>query len=87
MNEDANCKILYMSSGLILISQIDEVTSELGSPDCKLTEPFIINDDGTLSPWLVDLSNQNTFMIHSDKVLTIAEPTGKLKDKYEGLLK
>ena len=87
MNEDANCKILYMSSGLILISQIDEVTSELGSPDCKLTEPFIINDDGTLSPWSVDLSNQNTFMIHSDKVLTIAEPTGKLKDKYEGLLK
>jgi hypothetical protein len=87
MNEDANCKILYMSSGVILISQIDEVTSELGSPDCKLTEPFIINADGTLSPWLVDLSNQNTFMIHSDKVLTIAEPTGKLKDKYEGLLK
>jgi hypothetical protein len=87
MNEDANCKILYMSSGLILISQIDEVTSELGSPDCKLTEPFVINEDGTLSPWLVDLTNQNTFMIHSDKVLTIAEPTGKLKDKYEGLLK
>jgi len=76
-----------MSSGLILISQIDEVTSELGSPDCKLTEPFVINEDGTLSPWLVDLTNQNTFMIHSDKVLTIAEPTGKLKDKYEGLLK
>ena len=87
MNEDANCKILYMYSGLILISQIDEVTSELGSPDCKLTEPFVINEDGTLSPWLVDLTNQNTFMIHSDKVLTIAEPTGKLKDKYEGLLK
>lgn len=87
MNEEANCKILYMSSGLILISQIDEVTSELGSPDCKLTEPFIINEDGTISPWLVDLTNQNTFMIHSDKVLTIAEPTGKLKDKYEGLLK
>tara|TARA_Y100000389_G_C17046767_1_gene310792 strand:- start:150 stop:413 length:264 start_codon:yes stop_codon:yes gene_type:complete len=87
MNEEANCKILYMSSGLILISQIDEVTSELGSPDCKLTEPFVINEDGTISPWLVDLTNQNTFMIHSDKVLTIAEPTGKLKDKYEGLLK
>jgi len=87
MTEDANCKILHMPNGVILISQIDEVSSDLGSPDCKLTEPFIINEDGTLSPWMVDLTNQNTFMIHSDKVLTIAEPTGKLKDKYEGLLK
>lgn len=87
MSEDASCKILHMPNGVILISQIDEVTADLGSPDCKLTEPFIINEDGTLSPWMVDLTNQNTFMIHSDKVLTIAEPTGKLKDKYEGLLK
>jgi len=89
MSEDANCKILYMMTGLVLISQIEEVTSELGSPDCKLTEPFVINPDGTgsMSPWLVDLTNQNTFMIHSDKILTIADPTGKLKDKYEGLLK
>jgi len=40
-----------------------------------------------LIPWLVDLTNQNTFMIHSDKILTLADPTGKLKDKYEELLK
>ena len=85
MNE--SIKILYMTTGDILISQIEEVTSELGSPDCKLTEPFVICDDGTLSPWLVDLTNQNTFMIHSDKILTIASPTGKLEDKYESLLK
>jgi hypothetical protein len=26
-------------------------------------------------------------MIHSDKILTLADPTGKLKDKYEELLK
>lgn len=85
MNE--NIKVLYMITGDILISQIEEVSSELGSPDCKLIEPFVVCDDGSLSPWMVDLTNQNTFMIHSDKILTIASPTGKLEDKYESLLK
>ena len=82
-----NIKVLYMTTGDILISQIEEVSSELGSPDCKLIEPFVVCDDGSLSPWMVDLTNQNTFMIHSDKILTIASPTGKLEDKYESLLK
>ena len=41
------------------MTQIEEVQSELGEPDCKLTEPFIINDDGTLSPWLLNLTNQS----------------------------
>tara|TARA_B100000965_G_C18982426_1_gene494609 strand:- start:248 stop:463 length:216 start_codon:yes stop_codon:yes gene_type:complete len=66
-----------------VLSEIDEVTSELGEPDCKLTEPFIINDDGTLSPWLLDITNQNTFMISSDKILTLVDPNSKLVKKYE----
>ena len=76
MSEDV--KVLYLTTGEILVSQIEEVSSELGSPDCKLTEPFVVCDDGSLTPWLIDLTNQNTFMIHSDKILTIADPTGKL---------
>ena len=67
----------------MILSQIEEVTSELGEPDCKLTEPFIINDDGTLSPWLLDITNQNTFMISSDKILTLVDPNSKLVKKYE----
>ena len=81
-----NLKVLVLSN-LNLLTQIEEVSADLGQPDCKLTEPFILKDDGTLVPWLVDITNQNTFMIHSDKILTIADPTGKLKDKYEDLLK
>lgn len=81
-----NLKILILPN-LTLLTQIEEVSADLGSPDCKLTEPFIVTEDGNLIPWLVDLTNQNTFMIHSDKILTIADPSGKLKDKYEGLLK
>ena len=82
-----NVKILYLTTNQILISQIDEVTSELGEPDCKLIEPFVICDDGTLSPWLLEYTNQNDFMISSDKLLTIADPNSKLKLKYEDVLK
>jgi len=82
-----NVKILCLTTNQILISQIEEVTSELGEPDCKLIEPFVICNDGTLSPWLLDYTSQNDFMISSDKLLTIADPNSKLKTKYEELLK
>ena len=81
-----NVKILILTMNQILISQIDEVTSELGEPDCKLIEPFVICGDGTLTPWLLEYTNQNDFMISSDKILTIATPNSKLKTKYEDLL-
>ena len=80
-------KILVLTNDKILITQIEEVTTELGEPDCKLTEPFTLHQDGTMSPWLVDVTGQNTFMIHSDKILTIADPNGKLTDKYTDLVK
>lgn len=81
-----NVKVLVLEH-LTLITQIDEVSGELGSPDCKLTEPMILGDQDTMSPWLVSVTSQNTFMIHSDKILTIAEPNSKLKEKYETLVK
>ena len=81
-----NVKVLVLEH-LTLITQIDEVSGELGSPDCKLTEPMILGDQDTMSPWLVNVTSQNTFMIHSDKILTIAEPNSKLKEKYEDLVK
>ena len=68
------------------MTQIEEVQSELGEPDCKLTEPFVINDDGTLSPWLLNLTNQNTFMISSDKILTLVNPNSKIVKKYEDVI-
>tara|TARA_R100001463_G_scaffold28068_1_gene64548 strand:+ start:526 stop:729 length:204 start_codon:yes stop_codon:yes gene_type:complete len=65
---------------------VEEVQSELGGPDCKLTEPFLINDDGTLSPWLLEVTTQNTFMLSSDKILTLVEPNSKLVKKYEDVI-
>jgi len=82
-----NLKLLILTNNMSLLTQIEEVPTDLGEPDCKLTEPFVLNQDGTLVPWLVEVTRQNTFMIHSDKILTIAEPNSKLVEKYEDLLK
>ena len=69
-----------------IITQVEEVQGELGGPDCKLIEPFVINDDGTLSPWLLDITTQNTFMMSSDKILTLVEPNSKILKKYEDVI-
>jgi len=79
--------LLVLMNNQMLLTQIEEVPSDLGQPDCKLIEPFVLVGDGTLTPWLVDVSHQNTFMIHSDKILTITEANSKLIEKYENLVK
>jgi hypothetical protein len=83
-----NLKLIVMTNNQILLTQIEEVSTELGEPDCRLVEPFVLNQSSLeLSPWLLDFTTQNTFMIHSDKILTIADPNSKLKSKYESLVK
>ena len=80
-------KLIVLPNNHKLVSQIDEVTSELGEPDCKLTEPLLLKEDGTLVPWLVEVTNENTFMITSDQILTLTEPKPTLLEKYQDLLK
>jgi hypothetical protein len=81
-------KLLLLTNNQILVSNIEEVGADVGEPDCKLTKPFFLNQSNeTLSPWMIDFSNQDTFMISSDKILTIAEPSEKLLKKYEDLIK
>lgn len=84
-------KILVLTNNQILISQIEEVTSELGEPDCKLTKPFelkkSIGDDIYLESWNSDYTSQDVFMVHSDKILTITDPKPTLLEKYQSLIK
>jgi hypothetical protein len=84
-------KLLILQNNLILITQIEEVPSELGEPDCRLIEPFVVKTDITNSivfePWLIDVTSQNTYMIHSDKILTLADPKPTLIEKYQKLIK
>ena len=77
-----------MTNQLKLVSQIEEVGAAVpGEPDCKLLEPYIVGEQDTLSPWMVDFTNQNTFMLSSDKILTLVDPKPTLLEKYERLLK
>ena len=81
-------KILILSNGDKLISQLIEVAPiDIGDPNCKLVEPFLLNDDGSLSPWLVSITNDNEFMMSSDKILTLVEPKPTLLEKYQDILK
>ena len=78
-------KVLILTSGEILVTQIEEVGSELGEPDCKLTKPYLVADE--LTPWLDNVTSTDTFMISSDKILTITDPRPTLLEKYETLIK
>lgn len=86
-------KILALENNLILITQIEEVESELGEPDCKLLKPFIVRSsqtsglDYTLEPFLCGYTSQDVFMISSDKIVTIADPKPTLLEKYQDLIK
>ena len=71
----------------MIVTQVEEVQSELGGPDCKLTEPFVYDEENdVLSPWLLNITTQNTFMLSSDKILTLVDPNSKIVKKYESVI-
>ena len=80
-------KLIVLVNQQRLVSQIEEIGADIGQPDCKLTEPFIVGEDNTLSPWLVESTNQSVFMLSSDKILTLVDPKPTLLEKYQDLLK
>lgn len=86
-------KLIVLTNNSVLISGIEEVGSELGEPDCRLIKPFLVKYQKletlppTLEPWLNDVTTQDSFMIHSDKILTITEPRPTLIEKYTELIK
>ena len=80
-------KLLILTNNLKLVTQIEEVLADIGDPNCKMIEPYVVGEQDTLSPWLVDCTNQNEFMISSDKILTILEPKPTLLEKYQNLIK
>ena len=67
---------------LNLITEIEEVLVDFGEPNCRLINPYLINNDGSISPWLKSLTNDTEIMMSSDKILTLVEPNGKLLDEY-----
>ena len=85
---DKTIKAILLTNNQTLISQIDESPATVpGEPDCKLTNPFVLTSDGMLESWMMGATRDDVFMISSDKILTLADPTPTLLEKYEDLTK
>ena len=82
-------KVIALMNHHLLIAEIDEVAAaDIGQPDCKLTNPFIINTETgqtVLEPFLATVTKDSAIMMGSDKILTIVEPTPTLLEKYQDL--
>tara|TARA_A100001011_G_scaffold322581_1_gene344058 strand:- start:296 stop:526 length:231 start_codon:yes stop_codon:yes gene_type:complete len=67
----------------LLISEIAEIAAVVpGEPDCKLINPFILKEENVLEPWLLNATKDDIFMLSSDKILTLVDPTPTLLEKY-----
>ena len=83
-------RVIALTNNHYIISQVDEVaTEDIGQPDCKLTKPYIVNTDSgktILEPFMLYLTRDDTFMMGSDKILTLAVPTPTLLEQYLNLI-
>ena len=83
---DQIIKVLALTNHQYLISEIEEVGSaDIGEPDCKLVNPFVINTESgqtILEPFLTSVTRDTEFMMGSDKILTLAEPSPTILEKY-----
>ena len=76
-----NVKCLLVDIDNVLVSEVEEVSSEIGDPDCKLIKPYRFFQDGRMEPW-IKASNQTEYMVRSSDILTIADPTPEVVEAY-----
>ena len=89
---DKTIKVIALTTTQnLLISEVDEVPAAVpGEPDCKLVNPFVINTESgqtILERWLLDITRDDIFMLSSDKILTLCDPTPTLLEKYQDITK
>ena len=85
---DRLVKIIHLTTNQILISELVEgAPMDIGAPDCKMVNPFVIKEEQVLEPWLLNVTKDDIFMISSDKILTLVDPTPTLLEKYLDLTK
>ena len=74
-------KCILVDVDNLLISEIEEVDAEIGQPNCKLTNPYVFKSLDDMQP-LVKVSNTNEYMMRAEDILTIADPTQEVIDRY-----
>ena len=79
--EDKVVKCILLKVDTVLITEIIEMDAQIGDPNCKLVNPYRFISVEDMKPWL-EVSNDNELMIRSDEILTIADPTPEIVEKY-----
>ena len=79
---DKVVKCVLIDTDNVLITEIIEMDAEIGDPNCKLINQLLFNSLDDMKPWKADVTNQTEFMIRAEDILTIADPTGTVIDKY-----
>ena len=78
-------KCLLLKNNQVIVTEIVEVESELGEPDCKLVNPcqMFVSDATTydMRRWPV-FTDQRELKIHSDSIFTIVDPKPDQIEKY-----
>ena len=83
MTKEIKCILIDVDN--VLISEIEEIDAELGNPNCKLIKPYLFNSIDDMKPWKYEITNQIEFMIRSEDILTIADPSDAVIEKYQEL--
>jgi hypothetical protein len=60
---------------------MEELLADIGEPDCRLINPYRFYELESMKPW-VEASGQTEYMIRSSDILTIADPTPEVIEKY-----
>jgi hypothetical protein len=78
---DKVVKCVLINVDVVLITEIIEIDAELGDPNCKLIKPYRFYGVSDMRPW-PEVTNQTELMIRSEDILTIADPTAEIVQKY-----
>lgn len=76
-------KCLLLKNQKWVVSHIEEieVEYELNMPNCKLTKPYLIDDEFNLTPWC-NITDDEEMMIFSEYIVTIVNPKPEIVEKY-----
>jgi len=80
---DKTIKCLLLKTNQVIVGEVNEVSAELGDPDCKIINPYLLDND-TLVDWLT-FTDQNEIMMRSDDILTVVDPSEKILKNYESI--
>jgi len=78
---DKSIKCLLLDVDNVIITEVEEVQAEIGDPNCKLINPYRFYPDKDMEPW-PKATNQKELMVRAEDILTIADPTPEVIEKY-----